>query len=247
MEIHGAVQWLISAYEDYRNRVANRTIGYKAFLEENLVKLSMPVILREDTSYSDLLQETIDRDKVKHILEDKKFTESFFCLQIFEEADAIRMIAKYNMIGMEDSTELSCRVVPLSDYPSKVKNELAEVFNKHALLSPSITPKDLEALLTTGNPSCKYTIPPYAKNVDIGIILNILLRAGALTRNWSSIICGKGNLLASSGVPMQSKNLSAATHQFDSYEIISISQKQMQIAHDVKTVLSALPNVIKNL
>ena len=60
-EVHGAVQWLLKAYEDYRNRVSNRKMGYKAFLVENLVKLSMTIILDESSYYADLQQEVIDR------------------------------------------------------------------------------------------------------------------------------------------------------------------------------------------
>lgn len=247
MEVHGAVQWLIKAYEDYRNRVFNRQMSYKAFLEENLVKLSMPIILDESATYYDLQQEAIDRDKVKHILENRKFTETHFVTDIFEEADAIRMIGMYNVLGINTSSDVHEECLPLSSYPTKAKEELAKVFRDHKLLCPDISAQDLIYLLSTGMPSCKYMIPPYTRNRDFGLVLNILVSAGAMTRKWSSTICKSGMLLTSTGAKMQDKNLSAAMHWFDDYKTISLDEKQKAIERDVMKVLSNLPNVIRRL
>ena len=247
MEVHGAVQWLMKAYEDYRNRVVNKRIGYKAFMEEFHVRLSMPIFLGDDATYSDLLQEATDRDKVKHILENKKFTEDNFTSLSFQEADAIKMIVKYNAIGTKDVTNVPCEVVPFSDYPSKAKKGIADVIRKHKLLSPSITTEDLELLLCTGNPSCQYMIPPYSKNKDLGLVINILIEAGALTRHWASIICKYGMLLTSNGSEMQRKNINAAVHSHDNYKSIYLDDKQREIEYDIMKVLAQVPSAVKNL
>lgn len=127
-EVHGAVQWLLKAYEDYRNRVSNRKMGYKAFLEENLVKLSMPIILDESSTYADLQQEVIDRDKVKHILENRKFTEEHFNTETFEEANAIRMISIYNAIGVEETVIKTKGILPLRTILKRPKLNLPRSF-----------------------------------------------------------------------------------------------------------------------
>ena len=247
MEVHGAVQWLMEAHEDYRNRVANHIISYKVFLEENLVKLGMPVFLNEDASYNDLLQEAIDRDKVKHILENKKLTESFFKSRTFRETDAIRMIAKYNTMGIENEGELSWQSDNLSAYPDKVKDGLARIFRKYHLLTPDITSEELVALLTTGDTLYQYTVPPHARNVDFGLVINILIAAGALKRKWPSIICGKGNLRTVNGQKMTPKNLGAAVHQFDDYKRIYLNERKQKIERDVLKVLADVPKAINNL
>lgn len=247
MEIHGAVQWLIKAYEDYRNRVINKMVGYKAFMEENFVRLNMPIFLNEDASYSDLLQEATDRDKVKHILENRKFTEDNFSRNTFEEADAIRMIAKYNSIGTKEPTNTSEEISPIAEFPQEVKETLAKVFCKHKLLYPDISSGDLVALLTTGIPSCKYMIPPFTKNCDLGLVLNILVAAGALPRNWCSIISEHGMLLTSKCVGIQRKNLSATVHRFDDYKSFSLNDRQRIIEYDTLKALSSVPNALKHL
>lgn len=247
MEVHGAVQWLMEAYTDYRHRVFNNQIGYKAFFEENLVRLSMPIFIDEDTSYSDLLQEATDRDKVKHILENRKFTEDNFATDTFEEADAIKMIAKYNAIGTKAIDILHEEVLPIAKYPEEAKEGIAAVFRKHKLLCPDITSQDLLALLTTGRPSCQYMIPPFSRNGDLGLVINILSQAGALTRNWSSIICNNGMLRTSTGAKMESKNLSAAMHKFDGVIFGQFDDKQREIHRDILRVLATVPCAVKNL
>ena len=247
MEIHGAVQWLIKAYEDYRNRVINQRMSYKAFMEENHVRLNMPIFLEEDASYNDLLQEATDRDKVKHILENRKFTEENFACDSFGEADAIKMIAKYNSIGSNIPTSVSEKISPLAEYPQEAKEALAKVFRKHKLLCPDISSEDLVALLSTGIPSCKYMIPPYTRNCDLGLVLNILVSVGALPRNWCSIICTHGMLLTAKCVGIQRKNLCATVHKFDGYKSYSLHDRQKDIEHDTILALSSVPNVLKHL
>lgn len=247
MEVRGAVQWLIKAHEDYRNRVINNLIGYKAFMEEFHVRLGMPAFFEAGVTYSDLLQEMTDRDKVKHILENRKFTEDSFKNPVFEETDAIKMIAKYNAIGTKEVAHVLEENLPLADYPQDVKNGLAKVLNKYQLLSPAITPEDLVLLLTTGTPSGKYMIPPYSRNVDLGLVINILVSAGALVRKWCSIITKSGMLLSSSGEKMQRRNISAAVHKFDGYKRIYLDDKQRDIEYDVLRVLSVVPSAMKNL
>jgi hypothetical protein len=246
-EIRGAVQWLVAVYEDYRNRVVNRTVGYKAFLEENIVRLSMPVFLEEGASYNDLLQESIDRDKVKHILENRKFTEGHFVSDSFEEADAIRMIAEYNAIGIEEADISAKCLAPLSDYPDEVKEGLATVFRKYKLLCPDISYSELVALLTTGNPVRQYSIPPLTKNHDVGLVIFILFSAGALSRNWASVICEHGKLYTSSGTRMKRKNISAAMHRFDGCKFAFLDERYRDIANDVISVLSVVPGAKKSL
>jgi hypothetical protein len=118
---------------------------------------------------------------------------------------------------------------------------------KHKLLSPDISADDLILLLTTGKPSYPYTIPTFTRNRDIGLVLNILVSAGALTRKWPSTICKHGMLLTSSGDKMTSKNLSASVHKFDNYVRYELDDKQKKIERDVVKVLSGLPNQMKNL
>lgn len=217
-------------------------MGYKAFLEENLVKLSMPIILDESATYSDLQQEAIDRDKVKHILENRKFTEDNFATECFEEADAIRMICKYNAIGIVDDVIFQEDTFPIVGYSQRVKNELANVFQKHKLLRPNISANDLVLLLTTGQPSCKYMVPPYTTNRDLGLVLYLLLTVNAIKRNkWAAIICGSGMLLTSSGAKMQSKNLNASMNHFSNYKRTALSDKQKEIEDDVLKALSEVP------
>ena len=245
-EVHGAVQWLLKAYEDYRNRVSNRKMGYKAFLEENLVKLSMPIILDESSTYADLQQEVIDRDKVKHILENRKFTEEHFNTETFEEANAIRMISIYNAIGVEETVIKTKGILPIADYPQKAKAELAEVFRNHVLLCPALSAEDLVRLLTNGDPACKYMVPPCATNRDLGFVLHLLIQAGAIKSNrWSSIVCKYGMLLTTTGLKMQSKNLNAARSYFIDYKQAFLSEKQRSIEQEIMKVLSGVPNAIK--
>lgn len=247
MEAHGAVQWLILAYNDYRNRVFNRKMGYKAFLEENMVKLSMPIILDEKATYYDLEQEAIDRDKVKHILENRRFTEENFAVDSFAEAEAIKMICKYNTIGVNETVIRAVEVPAIVNYPQSAKDGLAKLFLKYKLLSPDITTEDLILLLSTGVPSCQYMIPPFTRNVDIGLVLNILATVGALSRNWSSIICNSGMLLTSSGSKMQAKNLSAAMHKYDGYKVAYLDDRQKTIERDVKKILADVPSAVSQL
>ena len=247
MEIRGAVQWLIKAHEDYRHRVINNTIGYKAFMEEYHVRLSMPIFLDEESTYRDLLKEMTDRDKVKHILENRKFTEDNFSTDTFEESAAIKMIAKYNAIGTKEIASRPDGIQPISEYPEEAMEKLAAVFCKYKLLCPDINAYDLRLLLTTGKPSCNYMIPPLTRNVDLGLVLNILATAKALTRNWSSTICSSGMLLASSGVRMKEKNLSAAMHKFDGHQTRHLDEHQRQIEQDVFKALACVPNAIRNL
>ena len=247
--VHGAVEWLIKAYLDYRDRVINREIGYKAFMEENHVKLSMPIFLKEDASYDDFLQEAIDRDKVKHILENRKFTEEYFAVSSFEEEDAVKMIARYNAIGIENKKKGNPHeeILPIKDYPQTAIDRLAAVFRKHKLLCPDITSDDLILLLTTGNPSCKYMIPPYSNNRDLGFVLYLLVAAGSLSRFWSADICLAGMLLTSSGEKMTRKNLSAAVHSFDNYLSNQLNDKRRIIEQDVLAVLKNIPSAMRNL
>ena len=246
-EVHGAVQWLLKAYEDYRNRVANNRIGYKAFKEEFHVRLRMPISLDEDATYSDLLQEATDRDKVKHILEVRKFTEEYFRSPVFEEADAIKMIVAYNCIGTKDKENLSDGILPITNYPQEAVNGLVEIIHKHKLLTPAITAEDFVLLLTTGRPTCKYMIPPYTYNVDFGLVLYMLLTAGALASNWCSVICKPGMLITRNGTKMMRKNLSAIVHTHDGYKRFQLSEKQKEIETDVLRVLSEVPSAIINL
>ena len=247
MEVHGAVQWLMEAHKDYRNRVVNRIISYKVFHEENLVKLGMPVILDEDASYNDLLQEAIDRDKVKHILGNRKFAEGYFTSETFSESDAIRMIAKYNAMGIEDKGGLPWQSDYLSVYPEKVKDGLARIFCEYHLLTPTISTEELVALLTTGDTLRQYSIPPTARNVDLGLVIYILVAAGALASRWPSIICCKGNLRTVKGHKMQTRNLSAAVHRFDDYKRIYLDDRQKKIERDVLNVLADVPKAINKL
>lgn len=247
MEIRGAVQWLIKAYEDYRSRVINNTIGYKAFMEEYHVRLNMPVFLDEGASYSDLLKEMTDRDKVKHILENRKFTEDNFSSETFTEGDAFKMIAKYNAIGTREIVGRPDGIQPIAEYPQEAMEGLAAVFQKYKLLCPDINANDLMLLLTTGKPSCKYMIPPLTRNGDLGLVLNILATAKALSLKWSSIICSSGMLQTSSGATMTGKNLSAAMHKFDGHQTKYLDDLQRKIRQDVLKALSCVPNAIKNL
>lgn len=247
MEVHGAVHWLIKAYNDYRNRVFNRQMGYKAFLEENLVMLNMPIFLEESASYYDFQQEAIDRDKVKHILENRRFTEDNFASDTFEEADAIKMICKYNAIGINETVIIHDELLPFDDYPQVAKDGIAEVFRRHKLLCPDISTEDLVLLLTTGEPSCKYVIPPYATNRDIGVVFNILVTAGALKNRWATTICKSGMLLTSNGIKMNRKNLSAAVHWFDDYKLNYLSDKQKKVERDVMKVLANVPSAVRRL
>ena len=247
MEIHGAAQWLVKAYEDYHNRVINHKIGYKAFMEEYHARLTMPIFLEESCSYGDLLQEVTDRNKVKHILINRKFTEENFATDSFEEVDAIRMIAKYNAIGIKKEVSISNEFLPLVDYPQEAKDGLSEVFRKYKLLSPDIPTEDLILLLTTGRPSCKYMISACARNVDVGLVINMLSTAGALGRKWSTVICSPGMLLSTSGMKMQAKNLSAAMHRFDGFKLTHLNERQKGIVRDVIKALQGVPNAIKRL
>lgn len=247
MEIHGAVQWLFEAYKDYRNRVKNNIVGYKAFMEEFHVRLNMPIFLDERASYSDLLKEMTDRDKVKHILENRKFTEDNFSTDTFKESDAIKMIAKYNAIGTREIARRPNGIQPISEYPQEAMENLAAVFCKHKLLCPDINANDLRLLLTTGKPSCNYMIPPLTRNGDLGLVLNILGKAQALSRKWSSIICSSGMLLTSSGNRMKENNLSAAMHKYDGYQTRHLDELQRRIEQDVFKALACVPNAIKNL
>lgn len=140
MEIHGAAQWLVKAYEDYRNRVINHKIGYKAFMEEYHARLTMPIFLEESCSYGDLLQEVTDRNKVKHILINRKFTEENFATDSFEEVDAIRMIAKYNAIG--------------------IKKESAFPMNSYLLLITHRRPKTDSQRCSASTSCCHQTFQP---------------------------------------------------------------------------------------
>lgn len=222
-------------------------MGYKAFLEENLVMLNMPIFLEESASYYDLQQEAIDRDKVKHILENRKFTEDNFASDTFEEADAIKMICKYNAIGINETFIVHDELLPFDDYPQTAKDGLAEVFRRHKLLCPDISTEDFVLLLTTGKPSCKYVIPPYTTNRDVGIVFNILVAAGALKNRWAATICKSGMLFTSTGIKMNGKNLSAAVHWFDNYKLNYLSDKQKKIERDVMKVLANVPSAARHL
>ena len=207
----------------------------------------MPIFLKEDATYDDFLQEAIDRDKVKHILENRKFTEDCFATETFEETDAIRMIAKYNAIGIKETVSYSSRFLSLCDYPLEAKQKLSVLFRKYKLLCPDINSEDLILLLTTGMPSCKYMIPACTRNVDLGLVLNMLSSVGAFGRNWSSAICSPGMLLTASGIKMQGKNLSAAVHKFDNYKLAQLDSKQKEIERDVKRILEGIPEVANRL
>lgn len=247
MEVHGAVQWLRKAYEDYRHRVINSSISYKVFVEEFLVRLTMPIFLDEGATYSDLLQEATDRDKVKHILENRKFTEDNFCQNSFEEDDAVRMIDKYNATGTKEVASPHEKFQPFADYSEEAKERLAKVFNKHRLLCPDISSDDLISLLTTGEASCIYKIPPYSRNRDLGFVINILLSAGSLPRNWCATICKHGMLLTAAGEQMQYKNLSNTVHRFDGYKYAHLDDKLKEIQRDVFEVLKSVPSAVRNL
>lgn len=248
MEVHGAVQWLTKAYEDYRHRVINHSISYKVFVEEFLVRLNMPIFLDEGATYDDLLKEATERDKVKHILENRKFTEEYFASSTFEESDADGMIAKYNAIGVRGSNGYLCEnLLPLSSYSDEAKEEIAKVFLDFQLLSPAITSEDLNLLLDTDKPSCKYTIPPYSRNGDLGLVINLLIQAGALSRGWASRICSGGMLFTAAGIKMQAKNLNAAVHRFDRRTFNSLDAREADIYHATIRVLKKVPSAQINL
>ena len=249
MEVHGAVQWLIKAYEDYRHRVTKHSISYKVFVEEFLVRLNMPIFLDEGASYNDLLLEATDRDKVKHILENRKFTEENFANPTFGEADADSMIAEYNVIGMKKGVNgfINDELIAVTDYPDEVKEGLAKVFQNDQLLTPSITTENLMLLLDTGKPTCRYMVPPYSRNGDLGLVVHILVQAGALSRAWSSKICGKGMLHTAAGIKMQAKNLSASVHRFDRRRIQSLDDREKDIFYATMEVLKKVPSAQKNL
>lgn len=247
MEVHGAEQWLIKAYEDYRNRVINNQIGYKAYMEEFHVRLSMPIFFNDRVSFHELLKEATDRDKVKHILENRKFTEKHFSSPVFDESDAIKMIANYNAIGIKAIPNVLNERPPIMDYPQKVKEGLAHVVNKYQMLIPDISSEDLTLLLSTGTPSRKYMIPPYSRNVDLGLFIHILFSVGALNRTWSSTISKPEMLLTSSGKKMQRGNISAAVHRFDGYKLNHLDYRQRDIVQDVLPVLSSMPNLVQKL
>lgn len=249
MEVHGAVQWLIKAYDDYRHRVINHSISYKVFVEEYLVRLNMPIFLDEGATYNDLLQEATDRDKVKHILENRKFTEEHFTNLTFGEADADSMIAEYNVIGTKKGTNvyLSEELSPISSYPDEAMEGLAKVFQDYQLLSPAISAEDLLLLLESGKPSRRYTIPPYSRNGDLGLVLHILVQAAALSRGWSARICSEGMLLTAAGIKMQAKNLNAAEHRFDRRMLHSLDDREKEIYHATLGVLKKVQSAQINL
>lgn len=132
-------------------------------------------------------------------------------------------------------------------YPQEVKEGLANVLNKHQLLIPNISSEDLTLLLSTGNPSCKYMIPPCSRNVDLGLVINILLSVGALNRTWSSTISKSGMLLTSSGEKMQRRNISAAVHKYDDYKLNYLDERQKEIVKEVLKVLSSMPDLVKKI